>query len=131
MGNKWYMDSGCSRHMTSDKDLFLNLAPKDEKSVTFGDNAKDKVVGIGTVGQLHSTTIRNVLLAKGLKHNLLSIIQFCDDGYEVIFRQRHCLIIDNFNSIIICANKQGNVYIANIEKINAKCFMVKNENILL
>ena len=131
MGNKWYMDNGCSRHMTGERDLFLDLAPKDGGYVTFGDNAKGKVVGIGTIGQPHSTTIRNVLLVEGLKHNLLSISQFCDDGYEVIFRQRYCLVIDNFNSIIICANRQGNIYIANIEEINAKCLMIKNEDILL
>jgi len=73
MGNKWYMDSGCSRHMTGEKDLFVDLTPKDGGYVTFGDNAKGKVVGIGVVGQPQLTTIKNVLLIDGLKHNLLSI----------------------------------------------------------
>ena len=71
--NKWYMDNGCSGHMTDEKNLFLDFTPKDGGSVMFGDNAKGKVVGRGIVKQPHSTTIRNVLLVDGLKHNLLSI----------------------------------------------------------
>ena len=72
--------------MTDEWDLFLDLTHKDGGFITFGDNAKGKVVGIGMVDKPYFTTIRNVLLVDGLKHNLLSIIQFCDDGYEVIFR---------------------------------------------
>jgi len=59
--------------MIDEKDLLLNLALKDGGSVTFWDNVKGKVVGIGMVGQSHSTTIRNVLLIEGLKHNFLII----------------------------------------------------------
>jgi len=59
--------------VTSERDLFFGFTPKYGGSVTFGDNAKDKVVGIGTVGQPHSTTIRNVFFVEGLKHNLFSI----------------------------------------------------------
>lgn len=131
MSNKWYIDSGCSQHMTGERDLFLDLTHKDGGFVTFGDNAKGKVVGIGMVGKPHLTTIKNVLLVDGLKHNLLSISQFCDDGYEVIFRQKYCLVVDSNNDIVICASRQGNVYIANIDKINVKCLMVKNEEVLL
>ena len=32
----WYVDSGCSRDMTGDKDMFVNLK-KDKGSVMFGD----------------------------------------------------------------------------------------------
>ena len=52
MGNKWYMDNGCSGHMTDEKNLFLDFTPKDGGSVMFGDNANGKVVGISMVGQL-------------------------------------------------------------------------------
>ena len=34
----WYVDSGCSKHMTGNKDKFLNLK-KQKGKVTFGDNA--------------------------------------------------------------------------------------------
>jgi len=72
--------------MIDERDIILDLTPKIGEFVTFGDNAKGKVVGLGTVGQPYSITIRNVLLVDGLKHNFLSISQFYDDGHEVIFR---------------------------------------------
>ena len=41
--------------------------------VTFGDNAKGKVISKGKVGRLPNYFIDDVLLVKSLKHNLLSI----------------------------------------------------------
>ena len=48
--NKWYLDSGCSSHMTGDKEQFHKLDAKDGGYVTFGDNAKGKIIGIGEIG---------------------------------------------------------------------------------
>ncbi|XP_057990550.1 uncharacterized protein LOC131172935 [Hevea brasiliensis] len=39
--SKWYLDSGCSRHITENANLFLSLEKKDGGGqVTFGDNGK-------------------------------------------------------------------------------------------
>jgi hypothetical protein len=40
----WYVDSGCSKHMTGNKDKFLNLK-KQKGKVTFGDNASGNILG--------------------------------------------------------------------------------------
>ncbi|KAK8978841.1 hypothetical protein V6N11_034749 [Hibiscus sabdariffa] len=47
--NSWYLDSGCSRHMTGDKSRFLELKPKSGGVVTFGDNSKGHIEGIGSI----------------------------------------------------------------------------------
>ncbi|GKV38984.1 hypothetical protein SLEP1_g46830 [Rubroshorea leprosula] len=44
--NKWYLDSGCSRHMTGDPPQFSSLMPLDGGTVTFSDNGKGLVKGI-------------------------------------------------------------------------------------
>ncbi|KAL6973691.1 hypothetical protein U1Q18_027878 [Sarracenia purpurea var. burkii] len=44
---KWFLDSGCSRHMTGNASFFSSLKTKDRGQVTFGDNKKGKVIGIG------------------------------------------------------------------------------------
>ena len=75
---KWYLDSGCSRHMTGNKSWFRNLRTKDGGIVKFADGIKSKVIGIGNVGKNNSNLITDVILVEGLTHNLLSIIQFCD-----------------------------------------------------
>ena len=54
-GKEWVLDSGCTDHMTGDKDMFHELAENDgpRKYVTFGDNSKGKVVGLGKVAISH------------------------------------------------------------------------------
>ena len=52
--------------MTGDKDQFISLESKDGGNVTFGDNAKGKIIGIGQVGNSNSLSIHKVLLVDGL-----------------------------------------------------------------
>ena len=74
----WYMDSGCSRHMTGKTTFFIKLDEYDGGLVTFGDDAKGKIVAVGKVGKNFSSCINDVLHVHGLKHNLLSVSQLCD-----------------------------------------------------
>ena len=71
---RWYLDSGCLRHICDDKNQFFIIELKeDDGVVTFGDNDQGKIVDIGKI-QINSTIfIDNVLYVKGLKHNLISI----------------------------------------------------------
>ncbi|KAK8625938.1 hypothetical protein V6N13_057093 [Hibiscus sabdariffa] len=78
--NSWYLDSGCSRHMTGDKSRFLEFKSKSGGVVTFGDNSKGNIEGIGSIGNHSSILIDDVFYVNGLKHNLLSISQLCDKG---------------------------------------------------
>jgi len=71
MRNQWYLDSGCSKHMTGDVTQFINLKLKAEGHVTYGDNNRGKILGRGDVGTKDSTTIENVLYVERLKHSLL------------------------------------------------------------
>ena len=54
-------------------------------TVTFGDDSKGKIVGIGNIKLGSSSMIENVALVDGLKHNLLSVSQLCDKGFNMIF----------------------------------------------
>ena len=44
---KWYFDSGSSRHMTCNKEFLTNLQPYNLEFVTFGDVTKGIVIGSG------------------------------------------------------------------------------------
>jgi hypothetical protein len=68
----WYIDSGCSRHMTGEKSMFLTLTMKEGGNGKFGGNTAGKIIGTVTIGN-SSIFINNVLLVDGLRHNLLSI----------------------------------------------------------
>ena len=84
-GSNWYLDSGCSRHMTGDRSIFLDLQPS-KGSVSYG-SGKGKTIGVGKIGKHPLPTIGGVICVEGLKYNLLSISQFCDSGYVVSFNK--------------------------------------------
>ena len=73
MKSKWMLDSGCSHYMTREHSLLSTLKSKDDETITFGDNGKGKIVGIGNIGNPEDPSIENVLLVDGLKNNLISI----------------------------------------------------------
>ena len=79
----WYLDSGCSRHMTGNKGLFKTLFQGKIGTVTFGDGSKSMIRGIGTVDIPGLPVFEDVWYVDGLKANLLSISQICDNGLNV------------------------------------------------
>ena len=69
----WYLDSGCSRHMTGNKGLFKTLSKGKIGTVTFGDGSKSVIRGIGTVDIPGLPVFEDVWYVDELKANLLSI----------------------------------------------------------
>ena len=85
--------------------------------MTFGDNAKGRIIGQGNIGNNTSFLIENVLLVDSLKHNLLGISQLSDKGFKVVF-ESHCIIkyIQN-DKIIFMGHRSDNVYPIQYPKI--------------
>nr|KAJ0204273.1 hypothetical protein LSAT_V11C500229940 [Lactuca sativa] len=77
----WYLDSGCSRHMTGSKSLLEDYVKKTGPAVTYGDNGKGFTKGYGNI-KCNNVVFQNVSYVKGLKHNLISISQLCDADYK-------------------------------------------------
>jgi hypothetical protein len=64
---------------------------KEEKggNTTFGDNASTRIVGKGTISLDNGKTkTYNILYAEGLKHNILSVNQMCDQVYNLTFHSK-------------------------------------------
>jgi hypothetical protein len=116
----WYVDSGCSKHMTGNKDKFLNLK-KQKGKVTFGDNASGNILGKGTVS-LGKDKAKDVLLVEKLKPSLLSVSQTCDQGHFCIFDSQKCEIRreDSGKLVGTAPRTPENVYILNT-KLNEEC----------
>src|ERR1044072_2045615 len=95
----WYLDSGCSRRKTGERHMFQKLELKVGGVVGFGGNQKGKIIGSGTIGFGKSSSIKNVLLVEGLMHNLLSISQLADNGYDVLFNQK--LMTRNYSMFLV------------------------------
>ena len=84
----WCLDSGCSRHITGDKSLFKTLKEKVGDYVTFSDGSHAQVLGKWTIEIPELPLLKDVLYIKGLKANLLSITQICDEDFLVQFSKR-------------------------------------------
>ena len=109
---QWYLDGGCSKHMTEDLTQFTSLKLKAEGHVTYGDNNRERILGRGNVGIGSSTTIENVLYVEGLRHSLLSINQLCDKGYKVNFKENGCTIShDSSGKVLFTGKRVNNIYL--------------------
>jgi hypothetical protein len=75
---KWFIDSGCSSHMTGDQIKFVSLKKKGG-NVVFGDDSSTKILGKGTI-KIGSENVKvgKVLLVEDMKHNILSFSKICD-----------------------------------------------------
>ena len=104
--------------MMGDIDQFFILESKDGESITFGDNRKERIIDIGKIKITPSTFIEDVLLVEKLKHNLLSISQLCDVGFNVFFKTSMCIVIDplDSNSKFI-GHRLGNIYVVDLDDL--------------
>ena len=117
--------------MTGDKAKFSYLLPRTKGFVTYGDNNKGRILGIGKVGKSPSIIIDNVLYVEGLKHNLLSISQLCDKGYRIVFDTTCCLIQDKNNSEAKLVGKRvDNIYMISLDDTShdLKCLVCSNDD---
>ena len=73
----WFLDSGCSNHMTGNLAMFSMLDESVQSQVTLGTDSKVYVMGKGNVNVLTrlgaNKSIADVYYVPGMKCNLLSI----------------------------------------------------------
>jgi hypothetical protein len=125
----WYVDSGCSKHMTGDRDKFLTLRKERNGPVSFGNDNSTKIIGEGTVriGNKNKKA-QNVLLVEDMKHNLLSVSQMCDQGHKVTFDSQKCEIRREGSGKLVgtAARTSNNIYVLS-EIGNEKCCLGKED----
>ncbi|XP_045791328.1 uncharacterized protein LOC123886036 [Trifolium pratense] len=121
----WYLDSGCSRHMTGDRHSFLSFEEKEGGTVTFGNNEKASIKGKGIIGKINSAKLENVHYVEGLEHNLISISQLCDSGLEVIFKTHTCEIKQiSSGKTLFNGLRKKNVYVIYLDELPVEsCFV--------
>ena len=92
--------------MTEDHSMLTGFEKKAGPGVTFGDDNKGYILGYGNIKK-ENVIIEKVALVDGLKHNLLSISQLCDNGNKVHFSQEACFIANKeTGDIILTANRK-------------------------
>nr|GFA28260.1 retrovirus-related Pol polyprotein from transposon TNT 1-94 [Tanacetum cinerariifolium] len=91
----WYLDSGCSKHMTGDRSQLTNFVNKFLGIVKFGNDHVAKIMDYGDY-QIGNVTISRVYFVEGLGHNLFSV------GEKFVNQQERCLqILDIYEDLLV------------------------------
>ena len=112
-GSHWVIDSGYTQHMTGDPRMFTSLDEEvdGQERITFGDNSKGKVKGLGKVAISNDHLISNVLYVASLSFNLLSIGQLCDLGFQCLFTEKEVVVSKKDDDQVIFKGFRYNNYI--------------------
>ncbi|GJT45067.1 retrovirus-related pol polyprotein from transposon TNT 1-94 [Tanacetum coccineum] len=114
----WYLDSGCSKHMTGDRSQLTNFISKFLGTVKFGNDQVAKIMGYGDY-QIGNVTISRVYYVEGLGHNLFSVGQFCDSNLKVAFRQHTCFIRNLEGVDLLMGSRGDNLYTLSLRNMMA------------
>ena len=110
----WYLDSGCSKHMTGDRSRLKNFVKKFIGTVRFGNDHFGAILGYGDY-VFGDSVISRVYYVEGLGHNLFSVGQFCDFDLEVAFRKHICFVRDLDGFELLKGSRGTNLYTISIE----------------
>ncbi|XP_019265852.1 PREDICTED: uncharacterized protein LOC109243382 [Nicotiana attenuata] len=106
----WLIDSGCTNHMTYDRNLFKEFTSIGNKNVRIGNGdyilAKGKgIVAIPTNSGIKK--ISDVLYVPDIDQNLLSVGQLMEKGFKVSFEDKYCFIYDATGLEILRVKMRG------------------------
>ena len=116
--NSWWVDSGCSRHMSGEAEDFEEIEELEKPvNVKLADKSFIPAVGKGSVrivlvdenGQKVPVLLKNVLYVPKLKKKLVSVSMFDDNGATVIFKNGTCVIIAGGKRFVF-GEKVGKLY---------------------
>ncbi|GJR16559.1 ribonuclease H-like domain-containing protein [Tanacetum coccineum] len=115
MVDRGIFDSGCSGHMTGNKDQLEDFEEFNRGSVTFG-GSKGYITSKGRI-RVGNLDFDSVSFVKELGHfNLFSISQICDKQHKVLFTETECLVVSSDfkmldeNQILLKVPRHHNMY---------------------
>ncbi|GJX85812.1 integrase, catalytic region, zinc finger, CCHC-type containing protein [Tanacetum coccineum] len=110
----WYLDSGCSKHMTGNRSKLKNFVEKFIGTVRFRNDHFGAIMGYGDY-VIGDSVISRVYYVEGLGHNLFSVGQFCDSDLEVAFRKHTCFVRDINGADLLKGSRSTNLYTISID----------------
>lgn len=112
--NVWVLDSGCTSHMTYQKNLFKTIKSVTRKLSFATDEISAEIKGTGTVpivtqcGSLTTTTnLMDTLYVPSLSTNLLSVSKMTNAGCSVVFSKNKAVVNSPKIGTTIVAEKES------------------------
>eukprot|EP00253_Pinus_taeda_P019672 PITA_19672 len=109
--------------MTGDRRKFVSLSKK-EGNVSF-QSRSGRIARKGSITLINGKgKAQDALLVDGLKHNLLSVSQICEQGHKVVFNTKECEIRNSTSGKLMTKGVRtpDNIYILNKIQEN-KCYL--------
>ncbi|XP_050238265.1 uncharacterized protein LOC126687752 [Mercurialis annua] len=132
--NMWYIDSGCTSHMTNDESLFSSIDKAFKTEVKLGNGMIVKARGKGLIPirtKQGTKLISDVLLIPSLSQNLLSVAQIQNKGYSVVLKNNYCFIFDPSDVEIAKVKKIDNSYVLNLNYVDQHVYSAKKDDTLV
>ncbi|PZC78057.1 hypothetical protein B5X24_HaOG202660 [Helicoverpa armigera] len=116
----WYVDSGCSNHMTWDAEKLRNLQKVNSNFKIKVANGEDISVegrgnAIPSISGSSNLTLENVLHVPQLSMNLISVSDLVKKDFSVNFDKRGCTITNKTDQIVATCNEVDGIF-----KLNEK-----------
>lgn len=108
----WNFDSGCSRHITGEKNYLEELKLYSNSYFKVGDEARRRIKDICKLVIPCFPCLDDVLLVEGLNANLISISQLCDQGLNVGFNKSECIVSNKHREVLM-----------KVSRSNDKCYL--------
>ncbi|GJW84773.1 retrovirus-related pol polyprotein from transposon TNT 1-94, partial [Tanacetum coccineum] len=112
----WYLDSGCSKHMTGNRSQLMNFVSKFLGIVMFENDQLARIMGYGDY-QLGNIVMSRVYYVEGRGHNLFSVGQFCDADLEVAFQKNTCFICNLEDVDLLSGSRDINLYTISVDDV--------------
>jgi hypothetical protein len=125
--NLWYLDTGSSNHMTSNKKWFVKLDYSVKRSIKFADSSQVMTASMGSIlvkrKDGHESTINEVLYVSSMTSNLISLGQLLEKDYTIRLADRELKIYGTKNRLILKASLSNNKsFKVEINVIDHHCF---------
>lgn len=123
----WFLDTGCSNHMTGHRDWLIDFDDSVKSKVKFADNSIISAEGIGKVmitrNKGKPAYVTNVLYVPSMKTNLLSLGQLLEKGFSMNLKDNFIDVFDAKGRKVLkaplCKNRTFQV---NLNATEVECF---------
>ncbi|MCI25450.1 retrovirus-related pol polyprotein from transposon TNT 1-94, partial [Trifolium medium] len=123
---EWYIDSGCSNHMTSHREWLTSFDASKKTSIKLADNSKLAVEGTGNIVVRSKNggkvIIEVVFYVPAMNCNLMSIGQFVEKGFSVTIEGDSLKLFDAKKNLVLKSTLSKNrTYKCNITSDKMMC----------
>ncbi|CAJ2628037.1 unnamed protein product [Trifolium pratense] len=123
---EWFLDSGCSNHMTPHREWLTNFDASKRSSIKLADGRKLAAEGIGNIviksKKGGKVIISEVLYVPGMNCNLLSLGQLVQRGFSVSMEDNALKLFDKMkNLILMCSLSNNRTYKCRISSVDMMC----------